>query len=264
MNRTILLIPHYNNPEGLNRSLASIDVSENIDVIIVDDGSRKALINEKALNTSFRASGTIKYIYLAENQGIERALNAGLDYILSKEYEYIARLDSDDECIGNRFKIQESFLDIHQDIVLVGSNAIAVSPEGEFLFNIIKPEHSEDIRNKMFLNSMFMHPSVMYRSGIVKSEGYYPLNYPSAEDYAYFFRIAKKYNTANIQQFLIRYEINPAGISISRRKEQVASRIRVIRDNFKFGIYPVYGLIRNYILYLIPQKLITFIKKARG
>jgi glycosyltransferase involved in cell wall biosynthesis len=264
MNRTALLIPHYNNPEGLRRSLASIDASENIDVVIVDDGSRRAAIDENALNDAFRAAGTIKCMYLKENRGIEHALNTGLEYIVSKGYEYIARLDSDDECIGNRFKIQESFLDSHQDIVLVGSNVIAVSPEGSPLYNIVMPENSDDIRNKMFLNSMFMHPSVMYRSDIVKTEGYYPLNYKSAEDYAYFFRIAKKYKTANIQQFLVRYEINPSGISVSRRKQQVASRIRVILDNFYFGFYPIYGLLRNVLLYIIPNSFIMYLKKKRG
>ncbi|MHA3788487.1 glycosyltransferase [Flavobacterium hauense] len=263
MSKSVLLIPHYNNPEGLNRSLASIEASEKIDVLIVDDGSRKALIDENVINNAFKAKGTVKYIYLEVNKGIEHALNTGLEYIVAKGYEYVARLDSDDVCIGKRFEIQESFLDTHQDIALVGSNVIAVSPEGKFLFNIIMPQNSDDIRNKMFLNSMFMHPSVMFRTAIVKEEGFYPLNYPAAEDYAYFFKISQKYKTANIQQFLINYEINPSGISITKRKQQVTSRLKVIRDNFHLGFYPVYGLVRNTIIYLIPQKLITFIKKIK-
>jgi hypothetical protein len=126
------------------------------------------------------------------------------------------------------------------------------------------PAESKEIRNKMFLNSMFMHPSVMFRRDVIKNIGYYPVNYKAAEDYAYFFRIVKKYETANIQEFLLRYEINPHGISVSKRKQQVASRIRVILDNFYFGCYPIYGLIRNCIIYFTPDRLITFLKKKRG
>ena len=39
MNKLVLLIPHYDNPKGLLVSLASIGCNENLDVLIVDDGS---------------------------------------------------------------------------------------------------------------------------------------------------------------------------------------------------------------------------------
>lgn len=265
MNDIVVLIPHYNNPEGLQRALASIDSSEEVDILIVDDGSQEAKIDEDKIDASFTAKGIIKYIYLEHNQGIEAALNAGLDYVqLHNEYNYVGRLDSDDSCIGKRFRIQKDFLNENPNIMLVGSNVIAVSPDGDFLYNIKMPAESKEIRNKMFLNSMFMHPSVMFRRDVIKNIGYYPVNYKAAEDYAYFFRIVKKYETANIQEFLLRYEINPHGISVSKRKQQVANRIKIILDNFYFGFYPIYGLIRNCIIYCTPDRLILFLKKHRG
>ena len=264
MNNVVLLIPHYNNPDGLKRSLASIHSQERIDVVIVDDGS-KAEINELDISSHFKATGIIKYLYLEQNKGIEYALNTGLEYIVSlNQYEYIARMDSDDACIGKRFDIQKRFLEQNKNIMLVGSNVIAVNPEGNFLYNIIMPEHSDTIRKKMYLNSMFMHPSVMFRIQIIEKIGYYPFNYKAAEDYAYFFKIVIQYETANIQDFLLKYEINPKGISISKRKQQVASRIKVIKDNFYFGFYPIYGLLRSLILYITPQNLITSLKRIRG
>ena len=39
MNKVVLLIPYYNNSEGLLKSLRSIDQNEELDVMIVDDGS---------------------------------------------------------------------------------------------------------------------------------------------------------------------------------------------------------------------------------
>lgn len=265
MNKAILLIPHYNNPEGLKVSVASIDQEEQIDVLIVDDGSTEKHIVEQDIANAFIAKGQLYFVYLEKNKGIEHALNIGLEYITGlKRHAYIARLDSGDYCLGKRFAIQQEFLEQNADIKMVGSNVIAVDTHGNFLYNLIMPENTDVIRNKMFLNAMFIHPTVMFCADILAQTGLYPVNRKSAEDYAFFFIISNKYKTANIQQFLVKIEINPSGISISKRKQQVASRIKVIRDNFYFGFFPVYGLLRNIILYVTPNSIIQFLKKKKG
>jgi len=259
-NDTIVLIPHYNNPEGLARSLASIDPEEQLDVLIVDDGSIHKP-NESRLNSCFKANGTVYYIYLESNKGIEHALNTGLEYIVFKKvYTFIARLDCGDYCVGKRFAIQQQFFKNNPQVKLVGSNVMAIDLDGAFLYNIIVPSKGNDITHKMYLNCMFIHPTVMFKTEVLAVTGYYPLHYKSAEDYAFFFKIVKNFETANINEFLVKIEINPAGISITRRKQQVSSRIKVIKDNFYFGFYPVYGLVRSIILYYIPNSLIKYVK----
>ncbi|ALM49208.1 hypothetical protein AMR72_10080 [Flavobacterium psychrophilum] len=265
MNKAILLIPHYNNPEGLIASVGSIDRSEQIDVLVVDDGSVKNKLTEQDVISAFTGNGEVYFIYLEENSGIEHALNRGLQYVIEvKKYKYIARLDSGDYCLGKRFAIQQEFLEINPDIKMVGSNVIAADTNGNFLYNIIMPEKTREIRNKMFLNAMFIHPTVMFCTDILPQTGLYPVNRKSAEDYAFFFIISNKFKTANIQQFLVKIEINPSGISISRRKQQVGSRIKVIQDNFYFGFYPLYGLARNILLYIMPNSIIQFLKRKKG
>lgn len=262
MNRVVLLIPHYNNPEGLSRSLASIDASETIDVVIVDDGSKKSIINETIVNKAFTANGSVKYIYMLQNKGIEHALNAGLDYIQKAGiYKYIARLDTGDFCVGKRFVLQQEFLERNPDIKLLGTNTIAVDTHGKILFRLTMPAATDEIRKKMFVNCMFIHPTVMFRADVLPDTGFYPVNRKSAEDYAFFFKIVNQFETANLQEFLVKIEINPSGISLTQRKQQVASRLKVIRDNFKFGFYPVYGLVRNVVIYFTPNSLIMFLKK---
>lgn len=264
MNKTALLIPHYNNPEGLTVSVASIGTDEKTDVVIVDDGSRVKTIDEETVKAAFKAQGMVKFIYLEKNKGIEHALNAGLEAIQKQPgYKYVARLDCGDLCVDNRFAIQEDFLDKNPDIMIVGSNVTAVDTNGNFLFNIKEPEESREIRKKMFLNCMFVHPAVMFRIEIVNMFGGYPLNRKSAEDYAFFSKVTRKYDTANIQQNLVTIEINPEGISILKRREQVSSRLKVILDNFYFGFYPIYGLIRNLMIYMVPNKMIMLIKEVR-
>lgn len=264
MNKSVLLIPHYNNPMGLISSIASIQASEKIDIVVVDDGSINRKIDETATRNALKSKGEIIYLYLKKNEGIEYALNAGLDYIVKKQqYQFIARLDCGDICLGNRFHIQETFLIENPDIKLVGSNAIAVNTEGKFLYNTIFPENSKEIENKMFINAMFLHPSVMFKAEVITVLGKYPTNYKAAEDYAFFFKIIKEFKTANLQEFLLQYEINSSGISFSKRKLQVWSRIRVIKDNFYLGFWPIYGILRNMILYILPNSLIQKIKRLK-
>jgi len=49
-------------------------------------------------------------------------------------------------------------------------------------------------------------------------------------------------------------------ISNTKRKLQVYHRIRIIIDNFYLGIIPIYAVIRNLILLIIPINILTFIK----
>lgn len=262
MNNVIILIPHFNNFSGLCASVFSIEKDEKVDVLIVDDGSFESTINEMQLLKNKNFKGSIYFIYNETNKGIEHVLNQGLKFILKKEvYKYIARLDCGDLCFDKRFYLQEKYLNDHIQCKLVGSNAIAIDTNGKELYKTILPENSNIIKNKMYLNAMFLHPTVMFCSSIIKEIGYYPTVYKAAEDYAFFLKIVQKYETHNIQKFLLKYEINTKGISLSKRNLQVSSRIKVIKDNFYFGFWPIYGLLRNYALrYLIPQKIINWIK----
>ncbi|GGB77489.1 hypothetical protein GCM10007424_16940 [Flavobacterium suaedae] len=261
MNTIIVLIPHYNSPEGLIKSLESINKTENVDVVIVDDGSIEKKFNESDVKGAFKANGDIHFIYLPKNLGIEHALNKGLEFINTQEqYKYVARLDCGDICIGNRFAIQEKYMKEHPDVKLLGSNVIAVDMKGKKLFNNVLPANDKDLKKKMYLNCLFIHPTVMFSKEVIDEIGFYPLKYPSAEDYGYFIAITRKYKVANLQQFLVQYEVNPNGISMQKRKQQVASRIKVIWDNFYFGFYPIYGLLRSFVLYFMPNKLLLYVK----
>jgi hypothetical protein len=262
MNNCALLIPHYNNPEGLVKSIQSIDESENIDIFIIDDGSLKNKIDESQIRKVFAANGKIYFDYFDKNKGIEHALNRGLNLISEKgNYKFIARLDCGDLCLGKRFQIQQTFLEENEQIVLVGSNARAVDVNNNFLYNYVHPEKDKEIKNKMHVNSMFVHPCVMFKIKAVKEIGLYPTNYKSAEDYAYFFKFVKKYEVANINMELVQIEINPNGISISSRKNQAKNRLKIMMKHFYFGFWPIYGFLRSIILYILPYSIILKIKK---
>ncbi|QSB27324.1 glycosyltransferase [Flavobacterium circumlabens] len=262
-NSAVLLIPYFNNSEGLLRSLRSIDPDEEIDVIIVDDGSVTDKFDEAVVRSNFKARGIILFEYLKSNKGIETALNSGLKISIEKKYKYIARLDCGDSCLGKRFAVQKAFLEENPEVKIVGSNVLAVDTNGHFLYSINLPLEDRNIKKKMYLNSMLIHPAVMFCSEILDSVSLYPLDHKFAEDYAFFFTISRKYKMANMEEYLTQIEINANGISLKKRKQQVKSRITIIKKHFYFGFYPIYGLLRNYVLLFLPYNLILSIKKIR-
>ena len=252
-----VLIPHYNALDRLIRSIRSIDEIIEVDLVIVDDGSDVQLKKE---DFNFYQSGNVEVINLFENQGIEHALNTGLKAIQQRDYTYIARLDCGDTCIKDRFAKQLDFLNKNQEVELIGTWVNIVDENGKLLYELKHPIEHENISKKMFLNTMFVHPSVCFRANLVEKIGYYPLKYPAAEDYAFFFNIVSKYRTANLPDILLNYELNQQSISTKKRKVQVKSRIKVIKKHFYFGIYPLYGLLRNLILLMVSRKLTTNLK----
>ncbi len=78
MNKCAVLIPHYNDSAGLNESLQSITPDERLCVFVVDDGSN---IKPDEMKAREVYRGELNFIYLPSNQGIDHALNAGLERI---------------------------------------------------------------------------------------------------------------------------------------------------------------------------------------
>ncbi|WP_291098388.1 MULTISPECIES: glycosyltransferase [unclassified Empedobacter] len=260
MNKNLLIIPHYNNPDGLIKSISSIGKDENLDVIVIDDGSSINKINEFEVLSNKAFKGEILFKYCNVNRGIEFVLNDAINYALGKDYIYLSRLDCGDICKNNRFQTQELFFEKNKSISLIGSNVDAVNENGDFLYTIKVPLTDKDIRKGMLINCMFIHPSVMFKTEVIKQVGKYPTEYKAAEDFALFTNILKYFKGANINESLVTIELNTKGISITNRKKQTKSRIQILEKNYKLGITSTYGLIRSYILHYTPYSLVQKLK----
>jgi GT2 family glycosyltransferase len=260
--KIILLIPHYNNPEGLVQSLMSIKDIIQVDVLIIDDGS-EIKPDYEYLSKNYN-HGQIFYKELNINQGLSLALNEGIKIAQEKDYKYIARLDCGDFCKENRFSKQLNYLIEYPEIKLLGTWARYIDEDKKELYVLKHPVEHEIIRKKMFINSMFVHPSVLINIDVFEGIKMYNPKYTrAAQDYDLFFRISKKYKTGNYPEALVDYTVSLNSISSQRRKLQVKHRILIILDNFYFGFYPIYGLIRNTLLYFISREAANKLKKLK-
>lgn len=262
MNRVVLLIAHYNNPRGLTASVASVSASDRIDIVIVDDGSRTPP-DEAAVRAAFLAQGEVKFIYLPANVGPEEAANAGLRYIQSQNYEYVARLDCGDLNFPDRFQKQVAFLDSHRDIALLGGAVLFFDETGDRFVHRL-PCDPEHIQRHMHVNCAFIQPSMMFRADALEQTGLYPRRYPAADDFAFCWLFVERFKTANLPDILIRTEYNFSGVSLSRRRRQQWSRIRILCAHFEPSVVALSGLGRALFSLVVPLSLIRGVRRLMG
>lgn len=261
----VVIIPHFNNLEGLERSIESIYSKYPTLVLVVDDGSdftsQPSLERLKELSNE---NVCIQILPMDLNSGITDALNFGFDFIRRKvACSYIARLDCGDTCVSNRFSLQMDHLEKHPEVFLVGSWVKFVNQNGIVKFKLRPPRTHKSIKRMMNFKCSLIHPSVMFRRSILDYIGNYPSKYEATEDYAFFFKIINNFQVANIPGFLTFCEMNENGISHQKKFKQGLNKIRVIS---KFGSKRTYyyylGLIFNSGKLLVPQTVINSTKKT--
>lgn len=260
----LVLIPHFNNLEGLKLSLSSIHHRKAIDVLVIDDGSSPENIPSlEQLQKVVNDNVTIYLEKLPVNQGITKALNHGLKlFIQDPKYKYIARLDCGDTCVRNRFHVQEDYLKANDSVSMIGSWVKFKNPENKPLYTFKPPTEHTKIRKRMSVRCNFIHPSVMMEREVIEKIGMYPTNYEAAEDYAYFYKISRSFQTANINKCLTEVRVDPDGISSSKRSIQNKSKIKIIKENRQFNLYFVYGILLSYGLLITPESWVLRVKKA--
>ena len=148
-----IYIPCFNDGEFLFRALDSIPVRDDIEVILVDDGSTDNSLN---IAKEFKSHTKLKMRIIAcdENQGISYANNIGID---SCKGEYFYLIDADDYLYTEEFNKAIDQLD-GTDIVYIkaitNENAILKPNENNHnlcagWFKFIRTEFMEGIRRKI-------------------------------------------------------------------------------------------------------------------
>src|SRR5215470_3567339 len=170
-----LLIPCYNNPQGLMMSLRSIFYdSDRFATIIVDDGSTVP-ISAIQIQSEIKTIGPITVLRNEHNKGIADSLNIGLKWIGENvSTKYIARLDCGDSCHPYRFYRQVDYLNAHTDVGLLGSWCVFEDRRSGARYQYKTPTEHEKIKTEMHWRNVFIHPTVMFRSDLAQRSGFYP------------------------------------------------------------------------------------------
>lgn len=259
--RIAALIPVYRNQAGLDRTLESLRRAQGeFDVVIVDDGSPMPI----AAPPTLRNGTTVHLLRCENNGGITRALNLGLEFIVSRDYVYVARLDSGDTIAPERFDLQSAYLEARSDCAAVSSFVDFVDEKENVLFRHRVATDLGDLAREMHLRNCLLHSGVMLRVAAVAQVGFYDERYFGAEDYELFLRLSRRYRLAVLPKVLTNNLLDLHGLSVRGRRRQQWTRLRCQLRYFDPSTgYSLLGIVRTLAALLAPHALVISWKRAR-
>ena len=195
-------------PAHLEQSLESIFRQElpPDEVVLVEDGPLTPALDEVVAR--FKEAHTRLHIEkLPQSQGLGLALKEGLAHC---QYEIVARMDSDDIAMPQRFSKEMAWLETHPETDVVGSWTDEFSEaSGQVISTRRLPEtHEALLRFSRYRNPM-NHPTVMFRKAAVERAGGYR-HRELFEDYDLWVRMLQQgARFHNLQESLLMFRLSP-------------------------------------------------------
>lgn len=147
-------------------------------IMIVVDGPVDGELEDYLSN--IEDDSMFNIVRLAENKGLSVALNEGMKKIDTK---LVARMDSDDIAVSDRFEVQLADFNAIEQLIISGGTVTEFTKETSDAGQVRKmPEEDAEIRKFAKYRSPFNHPTVMFlKSAIDAVGGYQPMG--KFEDY---------------------------------------------------------------------------------
>lgn len=115
------------------------------------------------------------------NEGLAAALNNGLEYC---KYEYVARMDSDDISLSNRFEIELPYIAANPDISVLGAGITEFEDDENFPIQArIVPQKHDEIVDMLRTRNGMNHVTVVFKKSDIVKLGGYSENFGKLEDY---------------------------------------------------------------------------------
>jgi glycosyltransferase involved in cell wall biosynthesis len=223
----------YNCNKYVSQSLESIlsQTYKNFEFVIINDGSTDSTVEK--IN-SFKDNRII-FIDNKDNKGIAIRRNEAISKSCSK---YICVHDGDDISLPDRLEKQCDFLENNDSIFCVGSHAIKINESGEELEIMNYPPQTHDEIVEMLRGGILnpiIDPSSMYRLKDFNALGGYTLNKKRhlVPDMDLWLRaIMYKKLFANLQLPLIKYRMNPDGMTQKHKMEMIYEHVNLILNSY--------------------------------
>ncbi|GHS87914.1 glycosyl transferase [Bacteroidia bacterium] len=245
-------------PHLLNKALHSVFNQTVVldEVVLVLDGK---LTDELLQIVEHYKStyNTLKIVQLPEKKGLGIALSEGLQHC---SYELVARMDTDDVSMPNRFeKLLQVFID-KPEISVVSSWITEVNQKGNVIGIKTVPETHQEIQKLMSIRQSVNHPASMFKKSAVLAAGNYR-HFHRFEDYELWFRMLDKgFLFYNIQESLYEFYCDNAAISRRGGLEYAKSEIRLMKYLRKKHFISWYQYVLNLVLRIPVRFLPTSIR----
>lgn len=237
----------YNASQYLKESLDSLlnQKFNEFELILVDDGSSD---NTRSILLDYKNKfQNCKVLVNKYNEGVPISRNRA---ILDSAGSYIAIHDADDISLPDRFQKQIEYFQKNTALDILGSYAYKISSNGELTGSLVYPPKDTFgaffVINRYKLNPIIDSSSMFKKETFIKYGGYSMLDETkNAQDFELWCRLlCHGCKLENIQEPLIKYRINPNGITRTKHKE-MRDATDLIWSRFKRKTFSDPNLNRN-------------------
>lgn len=226
-----VLMPVYNNERYVSEAVESIlaQTFADFEFLIIDDGSTDG--SPALLKTYAERDPRIRLVS-RPNTGYVVALN---EMLATARGEFIARMDSDDVAMPERFERQLGYLNAHPECVMIGSRVLIIDPEGSPLTVMGEALTHEEIDSALMAarGQMVYHPSIIIRKRSLLEVGPYREELETAEDLDLFLRLAEVGRIANLAEPLLKYREHIGKVGHVRAARQAETCRRVLEAAYR-------------------------------
>ena len=265
----LMSIYHKEKPEYFNRAMQSIWDEQSVkpsEIVLVQDGK---LTNDlySAINEWEDKLGIIfKTIPLEINVGLGDALNEGIKHC---SYEFIARMDTDDIALAERFEKQLEIFENH-DIDICSSWVSEFDDDENKIISYRKlPEKNENIIKYGRIRCPINHPAVMYKKDVLEKAGGYKKMIWFEDYYLWVRMILNGARFYNIQEPLVNMRAGygqlerRGGLRYAIEEFKFLNRLKKI--GFLSSIQFIKSVMIRFIARVLPKSLLkTIYKKIRN
>ena len=251
-----VIMSEYNTAEEiLKRSIKSIlnQTFKDFELVLIDDGS---LTDVNKIVNEFNDS-RIKLIKNEKNLGLVKSLNKAIE---NSEGKYLIRMDTDDECLPNRFETLINFIKNNPTYSVVGSKAYEVN--NNKTLGIIG-RSGEVTKKDLMRGKNPIHPSVIMNKEDIINVGLYK-EYKRCEDFVLWAELLlnnKKIYV--IDDVLLKYYVNDSDYAkrkLKTRKDEIKIK-KIYYKKMNANIIDRLFILRSILAGLCPSFIVKFIRK---
>ncbi|WP_426578371.1 glycosyltransferase [Xenorhabdus stockiae] len=232
------------------------------EIVLVFDGDISIELENIVLE--WKNKLPIKIIKIKKNVGLGMALNLGL---LQCSNNIIARMDTDDICLPDRFMKQITYINQHPDIAVLGSNVIECDENmSSSIGKKSLPTTYENILKFIKKRCPFNHMSVVFRKDSILNSGNYQ-HHELMEDYNLWIRvISNGYKVENLSERLLKVRAGNSMIKRRRGLNYIKSEYRLANLKIEHNIdnlIPAYIiLIKRSLIRILPTLLLSILYRT--
>ena len=229
------------NPTFLRDAIKSVQnqTLKPSELVLVEDGPLTPELYQVLDEVEAQSDIPVKRCPLEENQGLGLALRYG---VLQCQYDIIARMDTDDIAVADRFEKQVQLMEEENLDLLGGHIAEFIDNPDEIVSYRRVPTQHADIVAYQRMRSAFNHMTVMFKKDMVLKAGNYEDGLYMEDDLLWLNMIAAGAKTGNLDQILCKVRVVQECLNVEVVCATSNSIVRLVNACLKEVKFPTWNM----------------------